>query len=159
MPQKKSKKSQSTWQWYKSLSGKYKTILFVLIFAVLGGGLAVYRSFAFAWTHIINDEFITVSACREKTIVIGHGEPNYYETRWAIRSGQPIDYFWYVEGPNGRKTETRFIPKGGTDWFRTTITAPSGTYKAWAFTDSKGGVNEMPNVNPANIVSCSGTGK
>lgn len=150
---KTTKKPQSTWQWYKSLSNSYKTLLFVLIFAVLGGGIAVYKSFAFAWTHVYDSPTLTVSACRVKTIVIGHGEPVEYQTRWAIRNGKSQDYNWIIQSPHSKFTESRTIDKGSTDWFRTTITDTAGTYTAlWG--GPKVADFQSFSVSPGGLIDC-----
>lgn len=69
MPTKKksTKKPQSTWEWYKSLNRGYKTVLFVLIFAVLGGGFAVYRSFALSFFSVGDNATFSVGVCQSST--------------------------------------------------------------------------------------------
>lgn len=72
------KKSQTTWQWFRSLSNGYKISLFVVIFAVLGGGFAVYKSFAFSWFRVVHTSLGDVSVCEYPVTKVG------MQARWAF---------------------------------------------------------------------------
>lgn len=78
----KKTKKQTVLQKVKNLPRRQQLLLFLLVFAVLGGAIAVYRSFAYSWTRVHSGPAMDISTCRDHTT--DSGGNTYWVGRWVI---------------------------------------------------------------------------
>lgn len=158
---KSNKKPLSTWQWFRSLSNGHKTLLFVLIFAVLGGGFAVYKSFAYSWTQVYKGygagtDRITVSACR-----LGIVPKRGTNVKWAVfnESNSRVYINLYIADPSNTSSTIRanltprdiLVLPGST-------TGTAGQYRIGWLADitTNTYIGFTFSMDPSRIVACDG---
>lgn len=130
-------------------------LLFLGVFAVLGGALAVYRSFAFSWQHVFDDPDFTISACNA-----GYDPPDGYTTHWAILKKTTAKVTQaFISAPNGSTTNAHDF--GSNPYvYPVTLTANSGTYGLLYKVDAASVRSKIiAGLNPSTLVSCNGVRK
>lgn len=93
MPARKkvAKKPPTTWQWFVSQSKAMQMLVFLIVFTAVGGGIAVYKSFALTreltyQEHATNPE------------IVNHYGLNFADqgrTVWLTNSSAPGQWVWY----------------------------------------------------------------
>jgi hypothetical protein len=135
----------------QSLSPVKGALIFLAIFAVFGGGLLVFRSFALSWSQVQDTAKYTVSACRSQTTPrVG------YKVLWAVRNktSQPMNIVIYENMRGTQAGPLTIYPSDPIKTLPKYTEANAGTYYLDYF---QGGTEYLTNfsLNPLNIAACS----